>query len=77
MLKNKLHGESVLGDPSKSVFRSLKRSLKYLDKQIENLEAKLLFLVKEAHKNLFTRLKTIPGIDRKTIYHANRFNRWF
>ncbi|TXE12695.1 IS110 family transposase [Psychroserpens burtonensis] len=66
MLKNKLHGESVLGEPSKAVVRSLNRSLKQLDKEKENLEAKLLFLVKETHKDLFTRIKTIPGIGRKT-----------
>ncbi len=46
MLKNKLHGESVLGNPSKAVVSSLKRSLKHLLKEIENLEDKLLVLVK-------------------------------
>ena len=46
MLKNKLHGESVLGNPSKVVVRSLKRSLKQLEKEIKNLEDKLLVLVK-------------------------------
>ena len=66
MLKNKLHGELVLGNPSKAVVRSLNRSLKHLDKEITNLESKLLILVKEAHKDLFTRIKTIPGIGRKT-----------
>jgi len=66
MLKNKLHGESVLGEPSKAVLRSLKRSLKQLDKEMKTLEAKLLVLVKETHQDLFTRIKTIPGIGRKT-----------
>lgn len=66
MLKNKIHGESVLGNPSKAVVRSLNRSLKQLDKEIVYLESKLLFLVKQAHKDLFTRIKTIPGIGRKT-----------
>ena len=66
MLKNKLHGESVLGEPSKAVVRSLKRSLKQLAKEIENLEDKLLVLVKQAHQDLLTRLETIPGIGRKT-----------
>jgi transposase len=42
MLKNKLHGESVLGNPSKVVVSSLKRSLKQLDKEGKNLEDKLL-----------------------------------
>jgi len=66
MLKNKLHGESVLGEPSKSVVRSLKRSLRQLAKEIKMLEDKLLVLVKESHQDLFTRIKTIPGIGRKT-----------
>jgi len=66
MLKNKLHGESVLGEPSKAVVRSLKRSLKQLVKEIKSLEDKLLVLVKEVHQDLLTRLQTIPGIGRKT-----------
>jgi transposase len=66
MLKNKLHGESVLGEPSKVVVRSLKRSLRQLDKEVKTLEDKLLLLVKESHQDLFTRIKTIPGIGRKT-----------
>jgi transposase len=66
MLKNKLHGEAVLGQPSKAVVSSLKRSLNQLIKEIKTLEEKLLILVKASHQDLFTRLKTIPGIGRKT-----------
>jgi len=66
MLKNKLHGEAVLGSPSKAVVSSIKRSLKQLEKEIDSLEAKLMLLVKEAHEDLLTRLKTIPGIGNKT-----------
>lgn len=66
MLKNKLHGESVLGEPSKLVVRSLKRNLKQLEKEMKALEDKLLELVKEVHQSLLTRLETIPGIGRKT-----------
>ncbi len=66
MLKNKLHGESVLGEPSKIVVRSLKRSLKQLYKTMQALEERLLFLVKDTHKDLFTLITTIPGIGRKT-----------
>ena len=66
MLKNKLHGESVLGEPSKAVVRSLKRSLKQLDKEVKSLEDRLLVLVKEVHQDLLARLETIPGIGRKT-----------
>jgi transposase len=66
MLKNKLHGEAVLGNPSKAVVSSLKRSLKQLEREMEKLEDTLLILVKQAHQDLLTRLKTIPGIGRKT-----------
>jgi transposase len=66
MLKNKLHGEAVLGAPSKAVVRSLKRSLTQLKKEMKTLEDKLLVLVKLAHQDLLTRLKTIPGIGPKT-----------
>ena len=66
MLKNKLHGEAVLGNPSKVVVRSLNRSLKHLEKEMKTLEDKLLILVKKTHQDLLTRLKTIPGIGPKT-----------
>ena len=66
MLKNKLHGEAVLGNPSKSVLRSLNRSLNQLQKEIKTLEEKLLVLVQIMHQELLTRLETIPGIGRKT-----------
>jgi transposase len=62
MLKNKLHGEDVLGDPSKAVVRSLKRSFKQLEKEMKTLEDKLLVLVKQEHQDLLTRLKTILGV---------------
>ncbi len=66
MLKNKLHGEDVLGNPSLFVVRSLKRSLRSTQKEMETLENKLLKLVRETHQDLLTRLETIPGIGRKT-----------
>jgi len=66
MLKNKLHGEAVLGNPSKAVVSSLKRSLKQLQKEIKSLEDTLLIFVKQTHQDLLTRLKSIPGIGPKT-----------
>ena len=66
MLKNKIHGEKVLGVPSKSVISSLKQSLKYLEKQIKTLESKLIILVKQEHQEVLTSLKSIPGIGDKT-----------
>ncbi|UAM97784.1 IS110 family transposase [Polaribacter litorisediminis] len=66
MLKNKLHGEAVLGQPSKLVVTSLKRSLRQLKKEIDTIEEKLLLLVNEVYKDVLTRLKSIPGIGKKT-----------
>ena len=65
-LKNKLHGEEVLGTPSKAVVRSLNRSLKNLEKEIEVLEVALLDNVKKEYQESLTLLKSIPGIGKKT-----------
>ena len=65
-IKNKIHGESVLGNPSKIVDRSLKRTLKNIQKEISELEAELLKLVKEEYQTMLTLLESIPGLGRKT-----------
>jgi transposase len=44
--KNKIHGEDVLGVPSKFVYRSLKRDLKHLNKEVAGIDQRLLELVK-------------------------------
>ena len=65
-LKNKIHGEEVLGVPSKDVLGSIKRSLKSIDKEVKLLEQKLNKLIKEEHQELLTLVESIPGIGRKT-----------
>ena len=65
-LKNKVHGESVLGYPSKEVLSSLKRQLKSLKKEMVKLEDRLLKNVKSEYPESLTLLKTIPGIGEKT-----------
>lgn len=64
--KNKVHGEEVLGIPSKFVYRSLKRQLKHLNKEIDLLEKRLLELVKQDQQHQLTLLKSIPGMGIKT-----------
>ena len=64
--KNKMHGEEVLGIPSKYVYRSLRRNKKHLNKEISSIEAKLLLLVKEDQQAQLTLLSTIPEIGQKT-----------
>lgn len=65
-LKNKIHGESTLGNTNTSVVKSIKRSLKSNKKEIDLLEKELLLIVKKLHKDLLTRLESIPGLGRKT-----------
>jgi transposase len=64
--KNKIHGEETLGVPSKFVYRSLKRDIKHLNKEIAGIEERLLSLVKKEQQQQLTLLTTIPGIGIKT-----------
>jgi transposase len=64
--KNKIHGEVVLGVPSKFVHRSLVRNKKQLDKEVTAIESKILSLVKEDQQEQLTLLTSIPGIGQKT-----------
>lgn len=66
-IKNKLHGEKVLGIPSKTVHGSLKRSLKALDRELESLNARLLSLVKQTQQKQLSDLKSIPGLGDRTV----------
>ena len=65
-IKNKLHGEKTLNIPSKAVYHSLNRSLKFLQKEIKVLEDRLTQLVKEHQAQQLTLLKSIPGMGNKT-----------
>ena len=69
MTKNKLHGEDVLGIPSKHVYHSLKRNRKHLDTEIASIETKLLSLVKQDQQAQLTLLKSIPGLGVKTALY--------
>ena len=64
--KNKMHGEEVLGIPSKFTYRSLRRNRKHYDIEIKAVEAKILSLVKEDQQQQLTLLTTVPGIGQKT-----------
>ncbi|MGY6648316.1 IS110 family RNA-guided transposase [Wenyingzhuangia sp. IMCC45574] len=79
-LKNKIHGEEVLGIPSKVVLKSLKEQLKSLQKELLKLELALEEMVKEEHEYKVTLLKSIPGIGEKTalmmLVFTDGFNRF-
>ena len=80
MLKNKIHGEEVLGVPSKLVVQSLNRQLKSLQKELKKLEGALENNVKLEHQEGLTLLKSIPGIGPKTammlLVFTDGFNRF-
>jgi len=80
MLKNKIHGESTLGNTNTLVVKSINRSLKSIKKEVDLLEKQLLGIVKETHQDLLTRLESIPGLGRKTslmlIVLTDGFNRF-
>lgn len=65
-LKNKIHGEDVLGNPAPRVLRSLKRVLKNIQKEKKLLEDRLTELVKQQNAAMLTNLESIPGMGRKT-----------
>lgn len=66
-IKNKLHGEKVLGVPSKVVHGSLKRTLKVLDRELCSLNERLLSLVRETQRQQLANLKSIPGLGDRTV----------
>lgn len=65
-LKNKIHGEEVLGYPSKVVVQSLKRQLKSIKNEIKKIESTLENNIKNEYQEHLTLLQTIPGIGSKT-----------
>ena len=79
-LKNKVQAEQTLGNPSKIVVSSLKRSLKNIAKETLVIEEKLLELVKIEYQEVLTKVESIPGIGRKTaimlVVLTDGFNRF-
>lgn len=65
-VKNKIHGEKVLGKPSSLVMKSLQQAKRNIEKQIKELEVRLTEIVKSEHQELLTLLESIPGMGRKT-----------
>jgi transposase len=79
-LQNKVQAEQTLGNPSKLVVGSLKRSLKNIAKEVVIVETRLLELVKSEYQEVLTKLESIPGIGRKTamllVVLTDGFNRF-
>ncbi|ESU30021.1 Transposase IS110 family [Flavobacterium limnosediminis JC2902] len=79
-LKNKLEDQLTLGSPSQSAVKSLKRSLMNLQQETAIIEAEALALVESEHRQMLTKLESIPGVGRKTaltlIVLTNGFKRF-
>lgn len=79
-LKNKIQVEETLGNPSKPVVKSLQRSLKNIQKEVQEIEKELLILIKTEHQETLTKIESVPGIGRKTammlIVLTDGFNRF-
>jgi len=65
-LKNKLHSLQSKGLTKGKAITSLKRQLRGLDKEIAFLEDEMESLIKANEPDLYTRIKSIPGLGKKT-----------
>ena len=76
-LLNTLHSLSCSGITKGKLVRSLMRQLRYLKKEINLLELEVEKAIKENDSELYTNLKSIPGIGSKTamllLIHTNGF----
>ena len=65
-LRNKLHSLQSKGLGKGHAIRSLKRQLRSLEKEIGFLEAEMEALIKANEPELYSRIKSIPGLGKKT-----------
>jgi len=65
-LKNKLHSLTCQGQHKGKIIVSIKRQLRSLQQECKLLEQEVELLIKEHEPSLFSRLRTIPGIGKKT-----------
>lgn len=65
-LSNKLHSLVSKGLTKGKAITSLKRQVRTLEKEIALLEKEMLTLIQENEADLYTRVKSIPGLGKKT-----------
>lgn len=65
-IKNKLHSLTSRGVKTGILVRSLKRQLKQLNKEIELLERVMEELIKENNQSMYSNIRSIPGVGKKT-----------
>lgn len=65
-LKNKLHSVNHKEGTFSMILKTLKKQIKNLDQEINQLETSMEDLIKEHENEMLTRLCSIPGIGKKT-----------
>lgn len=65
-LKNKLHSVNHKEGLFSIIVKTLQHQIKNLDQEIQQLESSMEKLILEHEREMFTRLCSIPGIERKT-----------
>ncbi len=65
-LRNKLHSLQSKGLVKGKVITCLRRQLRHLEKEIAFLEEEMETLIKTHEPDLFSRIKSIPGLGKKT-----------
>lgn len=65
-LKNRLHSALHKGCSFPKVLKALRRQIKYLDQEINELEKSMEELIKKNEGEMLTSLCSIPGIGKKT-----------
>ena len=65
-IKNKLHSLASRGERTGVLVRSLNRQLRHLNKEIEILENDIEELIKEYNQQMYTNIRSIPGVGKKT-----------
>jgi len=68
-LKNKLHGLKAKGIVKSPVVTSLRRQIRNLGSEIEELGLKLETVIKDYQPDLLARLCSIPGIGKRTAIY--------
>jgi transposase len=65
-IKNKLHSLTNRGIKTGVLVRSLKRQLRQLNKEIEIVENEMEELIKEYNQQMYSNIRSIPGVGKKT-----------
>lgn len=63
---NQLEAFTASGQMSKDIKKIIETQVKYFEKSIKEMEAKMITITEKHHAELFKNLQTIPGIGKRT-----------